>query len=124
MTYRVSWDIDIDDATSPLEAAHKAHAIVHRPGIPGIVYNVEAPDGTVTAVDLKAVDGLPLASHASLQHRALELAERFISGFEGDQSQEGIDPLLVIIRSALQGRTDRRIVDGPMRLPATSWPSS
>lgn len=111
MTYRVSWDIDIDEATSPLEAAHKAHAIIHRPGTPDTVYNVEAPDGTVTAVDLKAVDGLPVASHASLQHQALELAERFVSGFEGDQSQEGIDQLLAVMRSAMQGRTDRRIVD-------------
>lgn len=34
---------------------------------------------------------------------ALNAAERFISGFEGDESQEGIDELLAIIRSAIGG---------------------
>lgn len=40
MTYRVSWDIDIDDAASPLDAARKAHRIVRRPGTSANVYNV------------------------------------------------------------------------------------
>ena len=31
MTYRVSWDIDIDDATSSMEAARKAHELADNP---------------------------------------------------------------------------------------------
>lgn len=54
MTYRVSWDIDIDDAKSPMDAASKAHEIIRRPGTSANVYNVEAPDGVVTVVGLQA----------------------------------------------------------------------
>lgn len=44
-------------------------------------------------------------------HHALEAAESFISGFEGDELQEGVDRLLADLRAALRGRTDRQIVD-------------
>ena len=104
MTYRVSWDIDIDDATSPMDAARKAHELLRRPGTSANVYNVEAADGVVTVVDLEGEGlGIPTASPALLH--TLDRAERFISGFEGDDHQEGVDQLLTDIRAALRGRT-------------------
>ena len=103
MTYRVSWDIDIDDATSPMDAARKAHELVRRPGTSANVYNVEAPDGVVTVVDLQA-GGLRIAKSSPALLHTLDRAERFISGFEGDDRQEGVDQLLTDIRAALQGR--------------------
>lgn len=111
MTYRVSWDIDIDDAASPLDAARKAHRIVRRPGTSANVYNVEAPDGVVTVVDLEEAGCPPTVAYPPLHHHALEAAESFISGFEGDELQHGVDQLLADIRAALRGRTDRQIVD-------------
>jgi len=57
MTYRVSWDIDIDDAKSPMDAASKAHEIIRRPGTSANVYNVEAPDGVVTVAVPRAEMG-------------------------------------------------------------------
>ena len=36
---------------------------------------------------------------------ALRLAERFLSGFEGDETQEGIDALLGTIRAAIASAT-------------------
>lgn len=111
MSYRVSWDIDIDDAASPLDAARKAHRIVRRPGTSANVYNVEAPDGVVTVVDLEEAGGCaPVANPVAPHHHALEAAESFISGFEGDELQEGVDQLLAEIRTALRGRTDRPIL--------------
>lgn len=111
MTYRVSWDIDIDDAASPLDAAHKAHEIVRRPGTSGNVYNVEAPDGVVTVVDLEEEGGTRLPKPLPVLLQALDRAERFISGFEGDAQQKGVDQLLADVRAALRGRTDCQIVD-------------
>lgn len=111
MTYRVSWDIDIDDAASPLDAARKAHAIVRRPCTSANVYNVEAPDGVVTVVDLEEAGGLPAANRQPPLHQVLAAAERFIAGFEGDAQQGGVDQLLAEIRAALRGRTDSQIVD-------------
>ncbi|PZP20308.1 MAG: hypothetical protein DI607_00245 [Sphingomonas hengshuiensis] len=111
MTYRVSWDIDIDDAASPIDAARKAHEIVRRPASSANVYNVEAPDGVVTVVDLEEVRGPRIASPSPLLLQALDRAERFIAGFEGDERQEGIDRLLADIRTALRGRSDSQIVE-------------
>lgn len=111
MTYRVSWDIDIDDAASPIDAARKAHEIVRRPASSANVYNVEAPDGVVTVVDLEEVRGPRIASPSPLLLQALDRAERFIAGFEGDELQEGVDRLLADIRTALQGRSDSQIVE-------------
>ena len=103
MTYRVSWDIDIDDASSPIDAARKAHEIVRRPASSANVYNVEAPDGVVTVVGLQA-RGLRIAKSSPALLHTLDRAERFISGFEGDDRQEGVDQLLTDIRATLQGR--------------------
>ena len=111
MTYRVSWDIDIDDAASPIDAARRAHEIVRRPASSANVYNVEAPDGVVTVVDLEEVHGPRLASPSPLLLQALDRAERFVAGFEGDELQEGVDQLLADIRTALQGRGDSQIVE-------------
>lgn len=111
MTYRVSWDIDIDDAASPLDAARKAHGIARRPGTSANVYNVEAPDGVVTVVDLDEPGCPPAVNYPLPHHHALEAAESFIAGFEGDELQEGVDRLLADIRTALRGRTDCQIVD-------------
>lgn len=111
MNYRVSWDIDIDDAASPLDAARKAHEIVRRPGTSANVYNVEAPDGIVTVVDLETANGPTAQEPAPSLQEVLLAAESFISGFEGDELQEGVDQLLADIRNALRGRTDRQIVD-------------
>lgn len=111
MTYRVSWDIDIDDAASPIDAARKAHEIVRRPATSANVYNVEGPDGVITVVDLEEIGGLRIAKPSPLLLHALDRAERFIAGFEGDEVQEGIDQLLADIRTALEGRTDRQIVN-------------
>lgn len=36
---------------------------------------------------------------------ALRLAERFVSGFEGDETQEGIDALLGTMRAAIASAT-------------------
>ena len=36
---------------------------------------------------------------------ALRLAERFLSGFEGDETQEGIDALLGTMRAAIASAT-------------------
>lgn len=110
MSYRVSWDVGIDDAASPLDAARKAHEIVRWRGTSANVYNVEAPDGIVTVVDLEAANGLKAPDHAPSLQEVLAAAESFISGFEGDE-QEGVDQLLADIRAALRGRTDRQIVD-------------
>ncbi|ANH09124.1 MAG TPA: hypothetical protein VGN93_30755 [Shinella sp.] len=111
MTYRVSWDIDIDDAASPIDAACKAHEIVRRPASSANVYNVEAPDGVVTVVDLEEVRCPRIASPSPLLLQALDRAERFIAGFEGDELQEGVDQLLAAILTALQGRSDSQIVE-------------
>ena len=102
MTYRVSWDIDIDDAASAMDAARKAHEIVRRPDTSANVYNVGAPDGVVTVVDLEEA-GPPIATASPALLHTLDRAERFISGFEGDDRQEGVDQLLTDIRAALQG---------------------
>jgi hypothetical protein len=67
------------------------------------VYNVEAPDGVVTVVGLQA-GGLRIAKSSPALLHTLDRAERFISGFEGDDRQEGVDQLLTDIRAALQGR--------------------
>ena len=111
MSYRVSWDIDINDAASPLDAARKAHEIVRRRGTSANVYNVEAPDGVVTVVDLEAANGPKAPDPAPSLQEVLAAAESFISGFEGDEVQEGVDQLLADIRAAMRGRTDRQIVD-------------
>lgn len=111
MTCRVSWDIDIDDAADPLDAARKAHEIVRRPGTSANCYNVETPHGVVTIVDLEEVGGLPTENHPPALHQVLAAAERFIAGFEGDAQQHGVDQLLADIRAALCGRTDRQVVD-------------
>lgn len=111
MTYRVSWDIDIDDAASPLDAARKVHEIVRRLGTSANVYNVEAPNGVVTVVDLEVANGPKEPDPTPSLQEVLVAAESFISGFEGDELQEGVDQLLADIRAALRGRTDRQIVD-------------
>lgn len=111
MTYRVSWDIDIDNAASPIDAARKAHDMVRRPASSANVYNVEAPDGVVTVVDLEEVRGPRIAPSSPLLLQALDRAERFIAGFEADASQEGVDRLLADIRAALTGRSDSQIVE-------------
>jgi hypothetical protein len=114
MTYRVSWDIDIDDAASPMDAARKAHELVRRPGTSANVYNVEAPDGVVTVVDLQA-GGLRIAKSSPALLHTFDRAERFISGFEGDDRQEGVDQLLTDIRAALQGRMRNGKKKGPKK---------
>jgi hypothetical protein len=111
MTYRVSWDIDIDDAISALDAARKAHEIVRRPDTSANVYNVEAPDGVVTVVDLEEAARPSAVNRQPSYYRTLESAERFIAGFEDDAPQEGVDQLLADIRAVLQGRSDRQIVE-------------
>lgn len=111
MSYRVTWDIDIDDAVSPPDAARKAYEIVRRPGTSANVYNVEGPDGVVTIVDLDEANGPKAPGHAPSLQEVLAAAESFISGFEGDELQEGVDQLLADIRAAMRGRTDRQIVD-------------
>lgn len=73
--------------------------------------NVEVPDGAVTVIDMGEAGGPPSVNHAPPLHQALEAAERFISGFECDDLQEGVDRLLADIRAAVQGRTDRQIID-------------
>jgi len=118
MTYRVSWDIDIDDASSPLDAARKAHAIARRPDTSANVYNVEAPDGVVTVVDLSVADRPSAVNRLPPLYRTLEAAERFIAGFEGDALQEGVGRLLADIRAVLQGRSDHQIVDEANALAA------
>lgn len=66
----------------------------------------------MTVVDLEEAGGRPpMASYSAPHHLALEAAESFISGFEGDELQEGVDQPLADIRTALGGRTDRQIVD-------------
>lgn len=115
MTYRVSWDIDIDDATSPMDAARKAHELVRRSGASANVYNVEGPDGVVTVVDLQA-GGLRIAKSSPALLHTLDRAERFISGFEGDDRQEGVDQLLTDIRFALQGRMRIGKKKGPEKI--------
>lgn len=120
MTYRVSWDIDIDDAISARDAARQAHEIVRRPGTSANVYNVEAPDGVVTVVDLEA-GGLSIATASPALLHTLDRAERFISGFEGDDRQDGVDRLLTDIRAALRGRTRKGTKKGkntPSRMRA------
>ena len=111
MTYRVSWDIDIDDAASPLDATRKAHPIVSRPDTSANAYNVEAPDGVVTVVDLEEAARPSAVNRQPSLYRTLESAERFIAGFEDDALQEGVDQLLADIRAVLQGCGDRQIVD-------------
>ncbi|WP_454858745.1 hypothetical protein [Rhizobium binxianense] len=59
----------------------------------------------------RSSDGPPMAKHAPALQQALDQAERFIAGFEGDELQEGVDQLLAAIRAAQQGRSDRQIVD-------------
>lgn len=59
----------------------------------------------------RSSDGTPMAKHAPALQQALDQAERFIAGFEGDELQEGVDHLLAAIRAARQGRSDRQIVD-------------
>jgi hypothetical protein len=111
MTYRVSWDIDIDAAASPLDAARKAHRIVRRPDSSTNVYSVETPDGVVIAVELEEASRPKELDCARPLQVVLAEAESFISGFEGDELQEGVDKLLTDIRAVLQGRTDRQVVD-------------
>ena len=95
MTCRVSLDIDIDDATSPLDAADKAHAIICRPDTFANVYNVEAPDGVVTVVDLSEAARPSAVNRQPPLYQTLEAAARFISGFEDDALQEGVPPNVV-----------------------------
>lgn len=118
MTYRVSWDVHIDDATSPLDAARKAHAIICRPDTSADVYNVEAPDGVVTVVDLGEADQPSAVNRPTSLYQALKAAERFIAGFEDDALQQGVGRLLADIRAVLQGRSDRQIVDEANALAA------
>ncbi len=73
---------------------------------------VAAPDGAATVVDPEEEAGdPPVAGHPSALHHALYNAERFVRGFEGDELQEGVDDLLAQMRAALQGRTDRQVID-------------
>jgi hypothetical protein len=51
MTYRVTWEIDIN-ADSPRDAACKAQEIQRRPDSTATVFEVERPDGSVVTVDL------------------------------------------------------------------------
>lgn len=76
MTYRVSWDIDVNDAASPREAASKAHDMARRPGTSASVYNVEAPDGVVTVVDLDEVGNPRIAPPSPTLLQVLDSAER------------------------------------------------
>ncbi|WP_421580738.1 hypothetical protein [Shinella sp. M31] len=118
MTYRVSWDIDIDDAASPLDAARKAYAIICRPDKSANIYNVEAPDGVVTVVDLEEAARPAVVNRQPPLYRTLEAAERFIAGFEDDALQEGVEQLLADLRAVLQGCSDRQIVDEANALAA------
>ena len=111
MTYRVSWDIDVNDAASPREAASKALDMARRPGTSASVYNVEAPDGVVTVVDLDEVGNPRIAPPSPTLLQVLDSAERFIAGFVGDASQEGVDRLLIEIRAAMKGRSDSQIIE-------------
>jgi hypothetical protein len=48
--------------------------------------------------------GLLLAAELMDLRAALEIAERFMSGFEDDELQDGINDKLAAIRAALQGK--------------------
>lgn len=60
-SYFVSWEIDVD-ASSPEEAARKAHEMVRRPDTTATVYKVIEHDskGETTTVDLSEFDGHPI----------------------------------------------------------------
>lgn len=49
--YLVTWTIDVEDAGSPEEAARQAR-LYQAPGTSAVVFDVTAPDGTQTEVDL------------------------------------------------------------------------
>jgi hypothetical protein len=51
MTYRVTWEIDIE-ADSARDAAQRAQDIQRRPGSTATVFEVERPDGSVVMIDL------------------------------------------------------------------------
>lgn len=113
MTYRVSWDIDIDDATSPMDAARKANELVRRPD--ASANDIMSRRRTAwSVVDLQA-GGLRIAKSSPALLHTLDRAERFISGFEDDDRQEGVDQLLTDIRAALQGQVRKGKKKGPKK---------
>ncbi len=70
--YRVRWEIDLP-ADTPQEAAVKARASMLRPDTTATVFDVTAPDGATTRIDLGAQDH---AGTLDLLLRALKYAER------------------------------------------------
>lgn len=54
--FRVSWEIDAFNATTPREAAEEAREAMRRAHTTATVFTVQAADGTVTAVDLSGED--------------------------------------------------------------------
>jgi hypothetical protein len=55
--YRVTWEVDVFDATSPEDAARKALAIQRKPDSIATVFDVTGPDKVTHKVDLTALDG-------------------------------------------------------------------
>lgn len=50
--YRVTWEIDAFNASTPREAAEEAFAAIVRAGTTTTCFTVRAADGTVTEIDL------------------------------------------------------------------------
>ena len=69
--YRVRWEIDVP-AVTPQEAAAKARACMLRPDTTATVFDVTAPDGTTTRIDLGTQDH---AGTVALLLRALKHAQ-------------------------------------------------
>lgn len=60
--YLVTWEIDIEDADSPEDAARQAFAHMQRPGTSANVFKVKTRDASgvcqgITTVDLDELDG-------------------------------------------------------------------
>ena len=69
--YRVRWEIDVP-AVTPQEAAGKARACMLRPDTTATVFDITAPDGTVSRIDLGVQDQ---TGTVALLLRALKHAE-------------------------------------------------
>lgn len=59
--YLVSWEIDIEDATSHEDAARQAFAILQRPSTSATVFDVIEHDanGEAVTIDLDYIDDFP-----------------------------------------------------------------
>ena len=62
VSFYVTWEIDIDDATNHVDAARKALEHIQREGSIAHVFSVlesSRPDIETVTVDLDAIDGVP-----------------------------------------------------------------